>query len=89
MCILRYLYWIDAGQFPKIERSNLDGTNRTVVVTTNIKQPTGLTIDILTHDVYWTDSVQDNIQVCLLLLNADIFCGTYLYISLYVSVSGS
>ncbi|KAL4217440.1 Low-density lipoprotein receptor-related protein 2 [Mactra antiquata] len=60
--IKRYLYWIDAGQFPKIECSFPDGSNRTSLVTTDIKQPTGITIDIVTHDVYWTDSVVDTIQ---------------------------
>ncbi|XP_022241765.1 low-density lipoprotein receptor-related protein 2-like [Limulus polyphemus] len=57
-----YLYWIDYGQYPKIEKSLLDGTNRTTVVVTGISNPRDLTIDITTHDVYWVDSREDAIQ---------------------------
>ncbi|KAK3083345.1 hypothetical protein FSP39_020255 [Pinctada imbricata] len=60
--ILRYLYWVDHGQHPKIERALLDGTNRTVIVNVGISFPRGITIDIKTHDVYWVDSVVDAIQ---------------------------
>ena len=63
MFILRYLYWIDSGQFPKIEMSNLDGTHRDVLVKSGIVNATGLSVDYLTHDVYWSDSVVDAIQV--------------------------
>ncbi|XP_060556897.1 low-density lipoprotein receptor-related protein 2-like, partial [Ruditapes philippinarum] len=60
--IKRYLYWLDAGQFPKIERSFLDGSNRTAIITNGVLKPSGITVDILTHDVYWTDSSVDAIQ---------------------------
>ncbi|UYV70470.1 hypothetical protein LAZ67_7003147 [Cordylochernes scorpioides] len=60
--IKRYLYWIDYGQFPKIERALLDGSNRTSIVVTGISNPRDLTIDIETHDVYWVDSREDAIQ---------------------------
>lgn len=61
--IKKYLYWIDYGQYPKIERAFLDGTNRTPIVVTMISSPRDLTIDIETHDVYWVDSKEDAIQV--------------------------
>ncbi|KAF7489353.1 hypothetical protein SSS_07649 [Sarcoptes scabiei] len=60
--IKRYLYWIDYGQFPKIEKALLDGTNRTPIVVTGISNPRDLTIDIVTHDVYWVDAREDAIQ---------------------------
>ena len=60
--IKRFLYWIDYGQFPKIERAYLDGTNRTPIVVTGISNPRDLTIDIATHDVYWVDAREDAIQ---------------------------
>lgn len=59
----RYLYWLDQGQFPKIERSYLDGSNRTILVKNGIVYPRGITIDIETHQVYWVDSRVDAIQV--------------------------
>lgn len=60
--IKRFLYWIDYGQFPKIEKAYLDGTNRTPIVVTGISNPRDLTIDITTHDVYWVDAREDAIQ---------------------------
>ena len=59
----RILYWVDGGQFPKIERANLDGSNRKAIVKTGIVQPKGITVDIKTHDVYWVDTRVDAIQV--------------------------
>ena len=59
----RYLYWIDGGQFPKIERANLDGSGRVAMVTNGIIQPRDITVDMATHDVYWVDSATDAIQV--------------------------
>ncbi|XP_013773508.1 low-density lipoprotein receptor-related protein 2-like isoform X2 [Limulus polyphemus] len=60
--IKRFLYWIDYGQYPKIEKSLLDGTNRTPIVVSGISNPRDLTIDITTHNVYWVDSREDAIQ---------------------------
>ena len=31
--IKKYIYWLDYGQFPKIVRADLDGGNRTPLVT--------------------------------------------------------
>lgn len=59
----RYLYWTDMGQTAKIERSLLDGSNRTVLVQSGISLPRAIAIDFATHDVYWIDSVVDAIQV--------------------------
>ncbi|XP_064646226.1 low-density lipoprotein receptor-related protein 2-like [Lineus longissimus] len=60
--IKRYLYWIDRGSNGKIIRSRLNGMNATSIVTTGVSRPTGITIDITTHDVYWVDSAVDAIQ---------------------------
>lgn len=58
----RYLYWIDYGQYPRIGRAYLDATNWTPVVTSGIANPRDLTVDMITHDVYWVDSKLDLIQ---------------------------
>ena len=57
----RYLYWIDYGQFPMIARSWLDGSHRESIVTERISNPTDISIDIATHDVFWVDTQQDAI----------------------------
>jgi hypothetical protein len=51
------------GQTAKIERSFLDGSNRTVLVNSGISLPRAIAIDFESHDVYWIDSVIDSIQV--------------------------
>lgn len=73
--IKRFLYWIDYGQYPKIEKAFLDATNRTPIVVTGISSPRDLTIDIDTHDVYWVDSREDAIQVCILFILISTFLG--------------
>lgn len=47
----------------RIERAYLDGTNRTVLVSSGVGYPTSLSVDISTGDLYWSDSVVDAIQV--------------------------
>lgn len=59
---LRYLFWTDAGQIPKIERALLDGTNRTVLASESLVSPRGLTVDYTNDFLYWTDDVLDMIS---------------------------
>lgn len=56
---LRYLFWTDGGQTPKIERALLDGTNRTVLASSSLASPHGLTVDYTADFLYWTDDVLD------------------------------
>uniref|UniRef100_A0A3Q3BE47 Low-density lipoprotein receptor-related protein 2-like n=1 Tax=Kryptolebias marmoratus TaxID=37003 RepID=A0A3Q3BE47_KRYMA len=56
---LRYLFWTDAGQTPKIERALLDGTNRTVLASETLASPRGLTVDYTNDFLYWTDDALD------------------------------
>ncbi|XP_056645747.1 low-density lipoprotein receptor-related protein 6 [Diorhabda sublineata] len=52
-----FIFWTDWGEFPKIERASLDGNpiSRKVIVSDYIFWPNGLTIDLKTSCVYWTD----------------------------------
>uniref|UniRef100_A0A673BR27 EGF-like domain-containing protein n=1 Tax=Sphaeramia orbicularis TaxID=375764 RepID=A0A673BR27_9TELE len=59
---LRYLFWTDAGQTPKIERALLDGTNRTVLASESLVSPRGLTVDYTNDFLYWTDDALDMIS---------------------------
>jgi len=59
---LRYLFWTDGGQTPKIERALLDGTNRTVLASKSLVSPRGLTIDYTNDFLYWTDDVLNMIS---------------------------
>ncbi|MEQ2208192.1 hypothetical protein XENOCAPTIV_018968, partial [Xenoophorus captivus] len=59
---LRYLFWTDGGQSPKIERALLDGTNRTVLASESLASPRGIIVDYTSNFLYWTDDVLDMIS---------------------------
>ncbi|XP_033629412.1 low-density lipoprotein receptor-related protein 2-like isoform X2 [Asterias rubens] len=58
----KYLYWADSGQFPRIVRAFLDGSNQTDLATIGVVHPCGITIDIQTHDVLWVDRTADVLE---------------------------
>jgi len=58
----RFLFWTDWGDNPRIERIDLDGGNRTVIVSTKIFWPNGITLDIPNKRVYFADSKLDYID---------------------------
>ena len=59
----RFLYWCDRGPRVRISRSLLNGENITYLVTSQIIRPEAITIDFLTDDVYWSDSIRDTVEV--------------------------
>ena len=68
MCF-SYLYWTDWGRTPRIERSDMDGNNRMVVIRNNLGWPNGLTIDEHSSRIIWADArteVQNLNEVILL-----------------------
>ena len=48
--------WTDWGQQSRIERADMDGSNRFIVITDNIVWPNGLTIDYTVDRFYWADA---------------------------------
>lgn len=44
-CVYRYLFWTEWGQYPRIERSRLDGSERAVLVNVSISWPNGISVD--------------------------------------------
>ena len=59
-----FLFWIDLGDEPKIERSLLDGSDRIQVVRESIIWPTGLAIDNVNERIYWLDVKLHSINYC-------------------------
>ncbi|KAK7940020.1 hypothetical protein WMY93_003346 [Mugilogobius chulae] len=57
------LFFTDYGNVAKLERCNMDGSNRTRLVDHRIEQPTALTLDLLKKLVYWADAYLDYIEV--------------------------
>lgn len=49
------IYWTDCGQ-RHIERAGMDGSQRQIIINTDIVRPTGLTLDFTSKRMYWCDS---------------------------------
>ena len=60
----RWLFWTDWGEFPRLERVGMDGTHRSVIISTKIYWPNGLALDIPNKRVYFADSKLDFIDFC-------------------------
>ena len=60
----RFIFWSDWGRFPRIERANMDGSNRQAIITTKIYWPNGLAIDLHRERLYFTDAHLDYIESC-------------------------
>ncbi|KAJ8946706.1 hypothetical protein NQ318_006964 [Aromia moschata] len=56
------VFWTDWGPSPKIERSEMDGTNRKSIITESVFWPNGLTIDYTTNQLYWADAKHNVIE---------------------------
>jgi len=52
----RLMFWTDWGRVPKIERANMDGTDRRTIVSENILWPNGLTLDLENNRLFWVDA---------------------------------
>lgn len=48
--------WTDWGLEPRIERADLDGSRRSILVSRDVVWPNGLTIDYTIDFVYWADA---------------------------------
>ncbi|XP_051971586.1 low-density lipoprotein receptor-related protein 8 [Xyrauchen texanus] len=49
------MFWSEIGSEAQIERSSMDGSDRKVVISCGLSWPVGVTVDILTDRIYWTD----------------------------------
>ena len=56
-----YMYWVDSGT-ETIQRANLDGSNIKDIVTTGLRTPAGITLDLTAGKLYWIDSGTNKIQ---------------------------
>lgn len=49
------MYWTDDGSVNRIEAASMDGTSRRIIHSTSLTSPYGLTLDIDTQTLYWSD----------------------------------
>lgn len=57
-----YLFWADAGPQPKIERSDLIGGGRKIIMWAGLIAPTSLCIDQSSGKLYWTDPKRGTVE---------------------------
>ena len=78
--LFRYLFWTDWGHIAKIERANLDGSERKILINTDLGWPNGLTLDYDTRRsvkdfllslVYWSSVVDLVFGCCWFFLLSD------------------
>lgn len=50
------MFWTDWGKHAKIERADMDGKNRRVIISEGLQWPNGLTIDRPTNRIIWADA---------------------------------
>ncbi|EDV50169.1 protein cueball [Drosophila erecta] len=55
----RKLYWTNSNvTHPTVERINLDGNNRTVIINSTIDMPRGIVVDQLSDRLFWIDDLK-------------------------------
>ena len=59
----RYMYWTDWGWDERIERADMDGTNRRVITRYGLLYPNGLTLDVSRNWLYWIDTYYAKLEV--------------------------
>ncbi|KAL1489546.1 hypothetical protein ABEB36_013499 [Hypothenemus hampei] len=58
-----WLFWSDWNtKDPKVERSNLDGSERITIVHADLGWPNGITLDLKNMKIYWCDAKLDRIE---------------------------
>ncbi|ENN83472.1 hypothetical protein YQE_00170, partial [Dendroctonus ponderosae] len=61
-----WVFWSDWGPNPKIERCEMDGSDRKRIITESVFWPNGLTIDYTDNMIYWADAKHNVIEVSAL-----------------------
>ena len=56
------MYWSDWGSSPKIEQANMDGSARTVIVSSGLVWVNALALDSQNKLLYWCDAKLDKIE---------------------------
>ena len=63
------MYWTDWGAFPRIEKVDMAGKQRAVVVDSGLHWPNGLTLDNDKHRLYWVDGWHHKLEYLDLITN--------------------
>lgn len=50
------MFWSDWGDYPKIERATMLGSNRRVIVSTDVFWPNGIALNVERKILFWVDA---------------------------------
>ncbi|XP_013396320.1 prolow-density lipoprotein receptor-related protein 1 isoform X2 [Lingula anatina] len=67
-----YVFWIDYGEFNKLERSELDGKNRMIIAQGFVGTPKALTVDFQNDKVYWADILSSGTLTSSVIYHSDL-----------------
>ncbi|KAK3604530.1 hypothetical protein CHS0354_000352 [Potamilus streckersoni] len=56
------LFWTDISQTVKIERSNMSGDNRMILISFGLITPYSIVADVLAERIFWIDDGRDTIE---------------------------
>ena len=56
------MYWTDWGRYPKIEKAEMTGKHRVVLVSSFLRWPNGLTLDRVKNRLYWVDASYNKLE---------------------------
>ena len=56
------MYWTDWGLHPKIEKAEMNGKRRVVLVRSSLLWPNGLTLDQRKNRLYWVDANYNKLE---------------------------
>ena len=56
------MYWTDWGSRPKIEKAEMSGKQRVVLVSASLSWPNGLTLDREKNRLYWVDASYEKLE---------------------------
>ena len=56
------MYWTDWGYHAKIERADMSGQQRVVLVNSSLSWPNGLTLDQERNRLYWVDAIYSKLE---------------------------
>lgn len=57
------MFWSDWSAPAKIERAALDGSDRVLLISSDILWPNGIALDITTKKIYWGDAQSKKMEV--------------------------
>ena len=56
------MYWTNAGSWDRIQRADIDGSNVEDLITTGLRDPLDVALDLTDGKMYWSDHGTDRIQ---------------------------